>query len=65
MGDTLVVVSNRYTESRFEGIRVRVEHAITRLKCFRTLSDRYQDPRGRFGVKISTIVGILNIATEF
>ena len=45
--------------SRF---RVRVEHAIARLKSFRILSERYRYPKGRYGVKISTVAGILNIA---
>jgi len=48
--------------SRF---RVRVEHAIARLKSFRILSERYRYPRGRYGVKISTVAGILNIAAGF
>ena len=48
--------------SRF---RVRVEHAIARLKSFRILSERYRYPKGRYGVKISTVAGILNIAAGF
>lgn len=45
--------------------RVRVEHAIARLKSFRILSERYRYPRGRYDVKISTVAGILNIAAGF
>ena len=48
--------------SRF---RVRVEHAIARLKSFRILSERYRYPRDRYAVKISTVAGILNIAAGF
>ncbi len=48
--------------SRF---RVRVEHAIARLKSFRILSERYRYPRERYDVKISTVAGILNIAAGF
>ena len=48
--------------SRFRG---RVEHAIARLKSFRILSERYRYPKGRYGVKISTVAGILNIAAGF
>ena len=48
--------------SRF---RVRVEHAIARLKSFRILSERYRYPRERYDVKISTVAGILNIAAGY
>ena len=45
--------------------RVRVEHAIARLKSFRILSERYRYSRERYDVKISTVAGILNIAAGF
>ena len=45
--------------------RVRVEHAIARLKSFRILSETYRYPKARYGVKISTVAGILNIAAGF
>jgi hypothetical protein len=45
--------------SRF---RVRVEHAIARLKRFRILSDRFRYPRKSHVIKFSIIAGIANIA---
>ena len=44
--------------SRF---RVRVEHAIARLKSFRILADRYRYPRARYARKIAIIAGIVNL----
>jgi IS5 family transposase len=44
--------------SRF---RVRVEHAIARLKSFRMLADRYRYPRARYAQKIAIIAGIVNL----
>jgi hypothetical protein len=51
-----------YALSRF---RVRVEHRIARIKSFRILSERYRYPRDRYGVKISTVAGIVNLADGF
>jgi IS5 family transposase len=48
--------------SRF---RVRVEHAIARLKSFRMLSERYRYPRAAYGAKFAIIAGVLNIAAGF
>lgn len=48
--------------SRF---RVRVEHAIARLKSFRILAERYRYPRQTYGAKISIVAGILNLAAGF
>jgi hypothetical protein len=48
--------------SRF---RVRVEHAIARMKKFRILSDRYRYPRSRHSVKFSIIAGITNLLAGF
>lgn len=48
--------------SRF---RVRVEHAIARLKSFRILAERYRYPRKTYGAKISIVAGILNLAAGF
>jgi len=48
--------------SRF---RVRVEHAIARLKSFRILAERYRYPRKSYGAKISIVAGILNLAAGF
>jgi IS5 family transposase len=48
--------------SRF---RVRVEHRIARLKSFRILAEKYRYPRHRYGVKISTVAGIVNLADGF
>ena len=35
------------------------------LKSSRILSERYRYPRGRYGVKISTVAGIINFAAGF
>lgn len=48
--------------SRF---RVRVEHAIARLKRFRILADRFRYPRKTHAVKFSIIAGIANIVAGF
>jgi len=48
--------------SRF---RVRVEHRIARIKSFRILSERYRYPRHRYGIKISTVAGIVNLVDGF
>ncbi len=48
--------------SRF---RVRVEHAIARLKRFRILSDRFRYPRKSHAAKFSIIAGITNLIAGF
>jgi len=48
--------------SRF---RVRVEHAIGRMKRFRILADRYRYPRARHSVKFAIIAGITNLVAGF
>ncbi len=48
--------------SRF---RVRVEHAIGRMKKFRILADRYRYPRARHAVKFALIAGITNLMAGF
>lgn len=48
--------------SRF---RVRVEHAIARIKSFRILSDRYRYPRSRHAEKFSIVAGIANLKAGF
>lgn len=48
--------------SRF---RVRVEHAIARLKRFRILADRFRYPRKTHAAKFSIIAGIANIVAGF
>jgi DDE superfamily endonuclease len=41
-------------------LRVRVEHAIRRLKIFRIFSGRYRNRRRRFGLRLNLIAGLLN-----
>lgn len=48
--------------SRF---RVRVEHAIARMKHFRILADRFRYPRTSHAAKFSIIAGITNIVAGF
>ena len=48
--------------SRF---RVRVEHAIARLKSFRVLADRYRYPRTAYAAKFAIVAGIVNLVTGF
>lgn len=48
--------------SRF---RVRVEHAIARLKRFRILADRFRYPRKTHAAKFAIIAGIANIVAGF
>jgi transposase len=42
------------------GRRIKVEHAIRRLKIFRLLSERYRNRRKRFGLRINLIAAIIN-----
>lgn len=44
--------------------RVRVEHAIRKLKVFRILSERYRNRRKRFGLRVNLIAGIVNYELE-
>lgn len=48
--------------SRF---RVRVEHAIARIKKFRILADRFRYPRATHAAKFAIIAGIVNIMAGF
>jgi IS5 family transposase len=48
--------------SRF---RVRVEHAIAKLKSFRMLSERYRYPRAAYAPKFAIIAGIVNLLARF
>ena len=48
--------------SRF---RVRVEHAIGRMKTFRILSERYRYLRSPHSVKFSIIAGMTNLIAGF
>ncbi len=48
--------------SRF---RVRVEHAIARMKKFRILADRFRYPRSRHTTKFAIIAGIANLTAGF
>jgi len=48
--------------SRF---RVRVEHAIAKLKSFRVLAERYRYPRAAYAAKFAIVAGIVNIAAGF
>jgi transposase len=48
--------------SRF---RVRVEHAIAKLKSFRMLSERYRYPRATYAVKFAIIAGVVNLLAGF
>jgi hypothetical protein len=48
--------------SRF---RVRVEHAIGRMKRFRILADRFRYPRNRHNTKFAIIAGVTNIMAGF
>ena len=45
--------------------RVRVEHAIRRVKTFRILADRFRYPRPSHAVKFSIAAGIANIVAGF
>ena len=45
--------------------RVRVEHAIGRMKRFRILADRYRYPRARHSAKFAIIAGITNLMAGF
>lgn len=48
--------------SRF---RVRVEHAIAKLKSFRMLSERYRYPRAAYAAKFAIIAGTINLMAGF
>lgn len=48
--------------SRF---RVRVEHAIAKLKSFKMLSERYRYPRTAYAAKLAIIAGVVNLRAGF
>jgi len=48
--------------SRF---RVRVEHAIAKLKSFRMLSERYRYPKSTYAAKFAIIAGVVNLMAGF
>jgi len=48
--------------SRF---RVRVEHALARLKSFRVLADRYRYPKAAYAAKFAIVAGIVNLVAGF
>jgi len=48
--------------SRF---RVRVEHAIAKLKSFRMLSERYRYPKATYAAKFAIIAGTINLMAGF
>jgi transposase len=48
--------------SRF---RVRVEHAIAKLKSFRMLSERYRYPKATYAAKFAIIAGVVNLMAAF
>jgi len=41
-------------------VRIRIEHAIRRLKRFRIFSERYRNRRRRFGLRLHLLAGLLN-----
>jgi hypothetical protein len=41
-------------------VRIRIEHAIRRLKRFRIFSGRYRNRRRRFGLRLHLLAGLLN-----
>ena len=45
--------------------RVRVEHAIRRIKTFRILADRFRYPRASHAAKFAIAAGIANIIAGF
>ena len=45
--------------------RVRVEHAIRRIKTFRILADRFRYPRASHTTKFAIAAGIANIIAGF
>ena len=51
--------------SALSRLRVRIEHAIGRMKRFRILADRFRYPRSRHSVKFSIIAGITNLMAGF
>jgi hypothetical protein len=48
--------------SRF---RVRVEHAIAKIKRFRIMSERFRYPKATYAAKFGIVAGVINILTGF
>ena len=42
-------------------IRIRVEHAIRRIKIFRVMGDRYRNPRHKYGLINDIVCGLVNM----
>lgn len=45
--------------------RVRVEHAIAKIKSFRMFSERFRYPRPTYAAKFALVAGIVNLAGGF
>ena len=42
-------------------IRIRVEHAIRRVKVFRVMGDRYRNPRKKYMIINDIVCGLVNM----
>ena len=42
-------------------IRIRVEHAIRRVKVFRVMGDRYRNPRKKYAIINDIVCGLVNL----
>ncbi len=59
-GKSLTREEKEYNRA-FWRIRIRVEHAICRVKIFRIMGDRYRNPRLRYAIIRDIVCGLANI----
>lgn len=55
-------IAYNHALSRF---RVRVEHAIAKIKTFRLFAERYRYPKSAYAAKFAITAGIINLAAGF
>ena len=59
-GKKLTAAEKEYNEA-LAGVRIRVEHAIRRVKVFRMRGDRYRNPRKKYTIINVIVCGLVNM----
>ena len=59
-GKKLTTAEKEYNKALAE-IRIRVEHAIRRVKVFRVMGDRYRNPRKKYAIINDIVCGLVNM----
>ena len=59
-GKKLTPAEKEYNKA-LSKIRIRVEHAIRRVKVFRVMGDRYRNPRKKYAIINDIVCGLVNM----